>query len=525
MKNERSPIRDAGSMMMPLLYAFIAACASLSLLKNNFFLGTDACLYAISGRNLVDLGSYPLTYASPFYPLLIAGAYGVTGQLQWSAHLISVISFAFSVFLFFRLVGDHYRKRTAHMATVLYVSHGLVLGYSYRGLTHAVDLLLFIGYLHLSFALLKDKLLRLPRIAILGAVLAAAVLNRPEHMVTAILLVPALIRLADAQRRKKILMLVVLLGVMGTLLYPYAHFLKETTGRWGLTLKTANLRNIEEVDSSGQAGGRRYVDRGFYDFDLGRYVWGHKKQLFRKYVNGLGRACVQLSEILYFGLGLILAGWGWLVPRRSARSGPQDIILFLCLAPLLFVIPFSDLQPRYYITYLPIFFLWIARGIESVADRFAEGHPHPQTGRIRIYALILGFLLLANIAYTISHHTLTIQAVPIEHVEMGTWMKREIPDVKNALMVSVKPFVAFYADSHYTSPPAVQDHADLIRWMRSESVDYLIADARDGISSQPPFKVLRNERHDHPGLKPVHVIYKSRKIILYQLRPLKSISF
>lgn len=508
-------------MIKSLPYVLFGVLASLLLLKNNFFLSTDACLYAISGRNLVDLGFYPLTYAPPFYPVLIAGVYAVTGQLQWSAHLISVAAFALSILLFFRLAACLDQGKMAHIATFLYVSNGLILGYSYRALTHAVDLCLVVAYIFLAVMLLKNRGRRVVRAGLLGAVLAAAVLNRPEHLVTAGLLVPAIFVLLDARVRQKGLILFVLVAVMGTLLYPYALFIKKGTGRWGLTLKTANLRNIKAVRSREDPGHRVYEDQGFLDFELGSYIGRHKRALFGKYISGLRFMLVQFAGVLYNGLGLVLMGIGCVMTLRSPRERPGGMILLVCLSPLFLVVPFSDFMPRYYLSYLPVCLLFIARA----ADMIRHHQRLPRGSGLLVIGAVLVVLSCLNIHDAAARRTLSIQDPPREHIAMGRWMKQNIPGVNAALMASVKPFVAFYAESHYTAPPPASDYDTWLRSLQGASIDYLIADERYFIPAYPDFRFLLTEDRGLSGLKAVHVIREPCKIILYRVTPSTDASF
>jgi len=509
--------RQYAGIVFPLIYALIGCGASFLLLKHNYFIETDGCIYAISARNLLELHWYPLTYFPPFYPMLIAGAYSLIGQLQLAAHLVSVIAWALSIFIFFKLADYLYGRKAAHIATFLYLSHGLALGYSYRIQTHSVDLLLILGYIFLAILFIRKESRRWPRAVLIGAILAAAILNRPEHILVALFLVPTISIFLKTDWLRKTGLMLSLIGVMGVLLYPYARFLHKHTGRWALTVKTANLRNFETLRKDGQSYGRQWINKGFRDFDLKQYFFKNKQKVIMKYAEGLGMMFIQLVKILYYGLGLLLAIWGCARILLIRRRHPQEIILMLCLLPLILIVPFSKFTHRCYLAYLPVFILMIALGIIALSDSLASRWDGSKRNRASVVIAVLFLLSCVNIGYIISHRVLNIRDRADEHTQMGLWMKKNIPDVEDALMASVKPFVAFHANSHFTSPPAAQDYEKFLRLMKADQIKYLIADKRFFVPAFPHFEFLMEEKAGHPGLKAIHVIRAPIKIILYRI--------
>jgi len=102
---------------------------------------------------------------------------------------------------------------------------------------------------------------------------------------------------------------------------------------------------------------------------------------------------------------------------------------------------------------------------------------------------------------------------------MGLWMKENIGNIENKLIMLRKAGVAFYAGSKWKGI-YYGDYKGLIDYARSNQVDYLVIDAFTIPRLRPQFAFLLDENRKHPGLQLLHVVkYKDRKTLLYKVLP------
>jgi len=100
---------------------------------------------------------------------------------------------------------------------------------------------------------------------------------------------------------------------------------------------------------------------------------------------------------------------------------------------------------------------------------------------------------------------------------MGQWMKKNVDDIENKIVMSRKIGIPFYAEARH-EPLYYGEYSGLIEYAKFRKVDYLIIDQWTIPGTRPKFAFLLKEDEKHPGLQLVHkVIYKDRKIMLYEI--------
>jgi hypothetical protein len=136
--------------------------------------------------------------------------------------------------------------------------------------------------------------------------------------------------------------------------------------------------------------------------------------------------------------------------------------------------------------------------------------------KIVIY-LPIGVLLLGMSSYSGVIIRKKMNYAPYEYKIMGRWMKENINDIENKIVMSRKIGGPFYAEARY-EPLFYGEYPGLITYAKSRKVDYLVIDQWTIPETRPQFAFLLEEDKKHPGLQLVHTVrYKGRKTMLYKI--------
>jgi len=495
---------------------------SLFLLKYNYFVHWDGCLYTLSGKNLVSGQGYttwgrPQLHFPPFYPLLIGIFYKFMGNLELAGHAVSIVSFLVSIVLFFKLAEFIYNKSAAFFATILFTTNFLILCYSHCVLTHSVDILLIIIAVYLASSIIKNEKLRYKNFILLGIILACAILNRPENIILSSAVIISIFVLKRQQVRKKIICFASLTAVLIALLLPYVNFLHTHTGKWALTTKIKNLQFYEYMTSKDPLARHKQKELSFADFNPFEYIRQNKRKLLKRYLLGARLFSERLSVILYRGFGFILIGLGLFGQPWDRDRKKIEILLFACLTPLM-ILPLGNVLQRYFLSYLPIFLLWIAKGLENLSIFIKNTYNLSSQKVALVIGLVVILLLLPTVVFIVNQKSNPPgKKIPFRHKQMGLWMKSNIEDIENKLIGLRCPIVAFYSGGQFRWVPIIEENYwNLINDLKKRKVDYLIIDQYI-LKRYPHLKFLLDDQKKHDGLVKVHTIEAPKKIILYKI--------
>jgi hypothetical protein len=224
---------------------------------------------------------------------------------------------------------------------------------------------------------------------------------------------------------------------------------------------------------------------------------------------------LKVSLALFFlslGLGLFKLAWN---RRLTVKEFYLGLIIISASAFLLF-----HIETRYFYPYLPFFII----GLAKVTVGF-QGWVEKKLRDFNRFLAFLAGLMVPGIIFAgmASASAIVIvkkqSLVPYEYKIMGLWMKENIENITNKLIMLRKGGVAFYAGSRWKGIH-YGDYQELIEYARSDHVDYLIIDEFTIPRLRPQFTFLLDESGRHPGLQVVHVVkYEGRKIVLYQVLP------
>ena len=190
--------------------------------------------------------------------------------------------------------------------------------------------------------------------------------------------------------------------------------------------------------------------------------------------------------------------------------------LFLFLSLCVFFL--FRFEHRYFYPYIPLLVVIMAKVTTEI-----EGWLKKKISlRNRMCGLISGYLLTGILIVGMGSLSIYLipkkkELVPYEYKIMGQWMKENINDIENKIVMSRKLGVPFYAGAKH-HPVYYGEYPGLIEYAKSRKVDYLLIDDWIIPKTRPQFAFLSREDRRHPGLELVRTVqYDGRKAILYKV--------
>ena len=507
--------------------------------------GVDGVALAVSGKNLFSgLGfsfqGYPQVIHSPFYPILIGISWFFTHNLEFSGQIVSVIAGSLLVIPVFYLAKQMYTRKTGILSAVFVViCPPLIFGSTEVRLASLYALLVS------TLVVIGWKALRSRHLlwsGLTGLMLALCYLTRPEGIILVpifLLLYLVLFKLNVGLSSSVAKIIVskgtVLIATFVLVSFSYWVFLHYHTGEWtlgrnpGVTFvgyyggdwEKANF----ELVSNPEAEQSKWLEQG----GLMNFVISNRNELLARWIQNVGSLWYGPDKqakmlgiprwTLRGGLILLLlfVGFGFIRFIRKRRIAAKHIYL-LIIASSSLIYFFFAIDWRYFYSYIAFLLIGLARIITMIQGwgkkNIAYGN-RVLTG-ILVY-LPVGVLLLGMGGYSGVLLAKKLSYAPYEYKIMGQWMKDNIDDVENKIVMSRKMGVPFYAGAKH-EPLYYGDYPGFITYAKSRKVDYSVIDQWTIPDTRPQFAFLLQEDQKHLGLRLVHTVkYEGRKIILYQV--------
>ena len=324
----------------------------------------------IATRFLTGRGPFDPIFP-PLYPLLIGLFHGISDDLEGVGRLISALFGACVVWPAALLGRWIYGERVARYTAIIVALHPVLTEYSTYVLTEAhFTALLTLALIAAYKALTGGSLFAF---CTAGAVLGLAAMMRPEALayVPFVLLISLFRWWKRIDTRQRIIPQVILLLLSFILIcFPYARYLKATTGSWTLSGKTGvNLTRSLTVGAQdiGPA-----ADQIYRSMD-------HPRSLLHELINQPGtfvkRAVMNLHLThkyiltgLFPPLLLIVTAVGLL---RTTPSDERELFLLVSPLPYLPILLFF-VEPRIFLPLVPLAMIWAARGVEQLQQKLSD---------------------------------------------------------------------------------------------------------------------------------------------------------
>jgi len=536
-------------------FFLVLASFSIGLVSLYFFQfvgsdgGGDGVVHAFSGRNLFSGNGFsvrggPQLDFPPLYPILIGISWFISRNLEFSGQIVSVIASSLLVIPVYYLARNMYGKRVALISALFIIVCPPLVFASTEIRTEALYTLLLATSVSLGWKALRTR--NLLWALLTGLAIGSAFLAYPMGIV----LVPLFLFFfllskyfaLKLSKTRILAKMVVLVASFVIVSLPYWAFLHRHMGKWVITgsspyrdFARVQLLKVDEEKMSFLIYERPSAER--YKQSQGgmlQYAITHPGEVLSKCMKNLASIYPEMAKdaqklkiplsalkvflvlfFLFIGLGLLKLAWSRKLTIKEFYLG---LVLISASAFLLF-----HVETRYFYPYLPFFIIGLAR----VTVGFQGWVEKKLCGFNRFFAFVAGFMipgiLFAGMASASAIIIVKKQSlVPYEYKIMGLWMKENMENITNKLIMLRKAGVAFYAGSRWKGI-YYGDYSGLVKYARSNHVDYLIIDEFTIPRLRPQFAFLLDEKRKHPGLQVVHVIkYKGRKIILYQVLPPKN---
>ncbi len=536
-----------------LIVLFLAlASFSIGLISLYFFHfvgsdgGGDGIVHAFSGRNLFSGEGFSVRGAPqldfpPLYPILIGIFWVMSRHLEFSGQIVSVLAQSLLVIPLYYLVRNMYGKKVALICALFIIVCPPLVFASTEIRTEALYTLLLATSVSLGWKALHTR--DLIWAILTGLAIGSAFLTYPMG----IILLPLLLFffllskyfVLKISKPRILAKMVLLVASFVIISLPYWTFLHRHTGKWIIT-GSSPYRDFAQVQSPDineeelsfliyeEPAAERYKQS---QGGMLRYAITHPSEvlstcaknlanIYPRMVEDARRLKIPLSVLkvslaLFFlslGLGLFKLAWN---RRLTVKEFYLGLIIISASTFLLF-----HIETRYFYPYLPFFIIGLAKvtvGFQGWVEKKLRDFNRFLTflAGLMVPGIIFAGMASASAIVIVKKQSL----VPYEYKIMGLWMKENIENITNKLIMLRKAGVAFYAGSRWKGI-YYGDYQGLIEYARSDHVDYLIIDEFTIPRLRPQFTFLLDENSKHPGLKVVHLVkYKGRKILLYQVLP------
>lgn len=507
--------------------------------------GVDGVGYAISGKNLLSgLGysyqGHPQLANPPFYSILIGILWLPIQNLEFSGQIVSVISGSLLVIPIFYLAKKMYTRQAGILCAIfVVVCPPLIFGSTEVRVASLYTLLLWAA-VAIGWKALKSRSLSWS--ALTGLMLALCYLTRAE----AIMLIPIFLLLylllfklkvgvSSSIAKLIVSKSVLLIAVFALVSSPFWVFLYGQTGKWTLSTRGPYTfigyyggnweKDNFELAANPEAAQSEWLDQGgLLNFVMSNRHkilsrWGHNVVSIwsgqDKQVQLLGiPPWVLRGGLIFLVLFVSFAFIRFIWTRHIAAKH----IYLLIIASSSLIYFFFAIDWRYFYPYIPFFLIGLAQVAIMIRDWAKKNSTYGNRTLAKIAAYFpIGALLLGMSGYSGVLIGKKIDYAPYEYKIMGQWMKENINDIENKIVMSRKMGVPFYAGAKH-EPLYYGEYPELIIYAGSRRVDYLVIDQWTIPTTRPQFSFLLEDNTKHPDLQLVHTIkYESRKIVLYEI--------
>lgn len=538
-----------------IICTFTVISFLIGLISLNFFHfigsdgGGDGVVYAISGKNLFSGRGFsfhggPQLIHPPLYPILIGIFWLLTHNLEFSGQIVSIIATALLVIPLYYLAKNMYGGRIGFLTIVFVIVCPPLVFASTEVRCESLYALLVVGSISLGWKALHSK--NLLWALLTGLVVGLAFLTHPIGLIFIPIFVFLFLLSKFFSYRfsiKLVLMkIVALLASFVLISMPYWIFLHRHTGRWVLSAHTSYIEFARVKSLSGDSEKDSFTlfrepehlrytrDESSHSQEgMLRYVISHPERIVGTIYKNLGMVYPKIAKdaarlrippsvlkaSLLFIFLLILIGLVRSIWERKLTAKELYLAIMLSSATVFLLF---HIEARYFFPYLPIIILGMAKLTGDLHDWINEKFLDFNRAFRQVLGCVLPLILFVGMSVSSAIIILKKENLaPYEYKILGQWMRQNIENIEDKVVMLRKLGISFYAGSKW-DVLYYGDYPGLLEYAKSRGVDYLVIDEYTIPRRRPEFAFLLNHKDKHPGLEPVHIEeYRGRKIILYQV--------
>ncbi len=530
-----------------LILAMIPRC--ISLVTFDFIDsggGSDSVTYIALARNLFAGRGYtefgrPHTVHHPFYPITIGLVWRLTGDLAFSARLVSTLAGILLVIPVFFLARGLFGRRTGILAGLLAALFPILVYASSESFSESLYTLLLISGLAAGWLTHRSRSILYPVLA--GLFLGLSFCTHPLGVVFLPLIAGFNLLAGRRRSRLKVRIRAVFLICLtfAVTCLPFWIHLRSVTGHWQLSgsshyqdfgLRYDQSRGVaeskvifEHMEDLFHSAPSTTSDRK--PIGMLKLIVSHPDRFLRiirfnlrdgyfeavKTARYLSLPPVAFFSLLGGGLLLLLLAFSraFFIPRRCAAAA-YLVLMFLPLGIFLIM----QIEHRYFYPFIPpalIAFAWILAEILRWSGR------HPFARRIFLFFSLALYLALAAASGFIVYRKAVKKGIPYEYKLMGDWMKQNIPGIAREKVMMFRPGISYYAGCDW-NVFYWGDREGLKDYLKGRNISYLVVDRYKLDMIHPDLHFLLTAETLPHGFKLVREIdFQGRKIRLLEYTP------
>jgi len=384
----------------------------------------------ISGNGLVDWEGGYLGKLQPLYPFFVGLANLFVGEPAISGALVSMILGSLLIWPVFRFCEMAYDTKTAYTASAIVVVYPYLVNYASSVLTEATYT--FFLFSAASWGWLAYRRGRTSDYAICGFLTGLGYLTRFEIAAYLLLFLVFVLVASRGRRWKEISILTAIFFAMVT---PYHVYNWLQTGSFMLFAHFENgLRYMVRILDLGDVGSSYSSFFG----DPARYA--------KHYIKGVNVVYTEYLPTLFPPFLIAVTAAGLAEGFRRRALGVTELYFFVIIAITIIGYPILRPSGRNLTVALPFLVVLLAKGINEISPVIAA---HLSTTRLRATATGIVVAITAIVCVSVlpqTYRPLLIgpdPVAPVEFMEMGQWMKANLPEVKTIITPDRR--VSFYA--------------------------------------------------------------------------------
>jgi 4-amino-4-deoxy-L-arabinose transferase-like glycosyltransferase len=501
--------------------------------------------YLILGRNLFSGRGYAVTdrpelHYAPLFPVVTGLLYPLTGDMKLNSDMAYVLFGTLTLLPFYGLAKRLFGTRVAVIATAWLCLYPMLTSavLFWGTMLEPIYLFLVLSALYAAWVAWEDQ--RLVAHLSAGGLLGLAYLTKPEAIaylaVIWVFLIVANLWRRTLLRARTVLGIAVGLLAFALVIAPYIAFLYQQTGQVMITGKLGVTyvagqgavendprlydRALAQLDEAGEEIIWFSMDR--FKYDLWEIIRSDPASFVQRTWRNINRLESTVFTRQVFPLYLlILLGIGWFASPWNKERTIKECFLVASVLPVIIFLPFH-IELRYFAPALPVLWLWVARGLDALAEWVSQTLGNLGVATRWRSGLSMGLMAVLSILLTLFFLVLQPQVMREGLSKMGTsrraaglWLKEHAN--ADALIMSRDTEVPFYAQRRWAPTPH-EDYATFIAYIQKRGADYVVVDEREVTVIRPQLALLLEEDSPPPQLRHTYTASDALgKTIVYEV--------
>jgi len=494
---------------------------------------------------------------SPFFPLCVALFSKVIPNVELAGRLFSILCGVLIIIPIFLFTKFYFNQKVARYAVLLLAFFPSLAFINTAVMSESLYSLLITSGMIVGWITLRKQSWFLG-IAV-GLLIGFAYLTRPEGIGFLIVFVGVSIFLSISMILKKKgvyrLLWIPLMAIVGFSFAaaPYLVYLHKATGEWTISAKRKSLHEGEVFALAERTESFQDVFRTLSEdntqvpidqiYHIGNFLQAERQRgkplveispsvFLKKYVKNLYQILNYVIPQVLTTTIFILMILGLLGEAWSKERTLRELYFLVCVGFFWFiVIPLFHINERYFLPFLPICFMWVGNGLDTLifwlsktlkkSVHLTRKISYDELAKGIVLFFILGAVFLPELGKVMIRDRWSDDyfADPIEQRTAGLWLKEHTSSTP--IIMSRNHTVDFYAENYNIAESVTIPQNDLNRvlsYAKYRGVDYIVLNER--YKKDFPLIAHLLEEKDIPNdLKLVYTDQDKSKLrtVIYQL--------